>query len=79
MIPVLVTIFFLACHFALASAIAFVLNSYLPVYTSYFILLSFRYSFAINNFAFLYAKDPSKVEKTLRDSLNKKLEKQNEP
>jgi len=78
MYPLLVTIFTLACHFILASGIGYVLKSYLPVYVSYFMVMSFRYNFAINNFAFLYAKDPDKVEKVLRDTLNKKLENRNE-
>jgi len=78
MYPFLVTLFIMACHFALASGIGYVLHSYVSVYASYFLVLNFRYAFAINNFAYLYTKDPQKIEKVLRDTLNKKLEKRNE-
>ncbi len=61
----------MAAHFLLATALGSVLQSYSSAYAGYFIVMSFRYLYAINIFAFKYANNPDEVEQILRKSLKK--------
>lgn len=73
--PIIISLITSMAHFLLASIIGYVLHSYVSTYASYFLVLSFRYNYAINNFARQYVLDPNKTELYLRNIINKNTEK----